>query len=284
MQLCLPAPDRVDPAEGDREAADRFPLQVVGELAVVVAVQCQPVTAPPAGAQHPRLAHPGHRADRRRRHAGAQDRRPLQFQEGTVEHQAGQTHRGGVAAPTNPVQPERDHQTAGRMAVHHRPAPGVLGADDGMRPLQFAVIARQVGGEVRGVALPPGTTALAQIEPVEPVSRTGEMVRETGVEEIVRVPVHRQERRARRREIRSADHCGEDVAFTVGIGSEWEGDLPVPGQNIVLPRGGIRRCRHEPNPNLTVSRFGCRDNLGLQPRRPAGPGSGSLQEKDVSGV
>ena len=39
MQPCVSAPDRVNPAERHREPADRFPVQVVVELAVVVAMQ-----------------------------------------------------------------------------------------------------------------------------------------------------------------------------------------------------------------------------------------------------
>ena len=143
----------VDPAEGHREAAQRFPLQVVVELAVVVAVQA---SVRSRRCRWPRTT----RVLRTRDNApiavevsrGPQDRRAVQIEPRAVEHQAGDAERRRRAAPTQPVQPQRHDQPARRMPVHqHLGAAGVRG-DDRQRALEFAVVAGQVGGEVRRLA------------------------------------------------------------------------------------------------------------------------------------
>ena len=90
-------PHGVDPAEGHREPAQRLPLQVVLELAVVIAVQGQPVAALSGAAHHPGLADPRHGPDGGRGHPGPQDRRPLQVEPRAVEHQPG--HPSAAVAP-----------------------------------------------------------------------------------------------------------------------------------------------------------------------------------------
>ena len=74
VQPRLPAADRVDPAERDGEPAERLPVQVVVELAGVVAVQAAAVTAGRRLADDVQLAQPGERHQRSRRGRGAQDR------------------------------------------------------------------------------------------------------------------------------------------------------------------------------------------------------------------
>ena len=59
MQPGLAAAHGVQPAEGNREAAQRFPLQVVVELSVVVAVQAGAVAAFNWPADHSFGAHSG---------------------------------------------------------------------------------------------------------------------------------------------------------------------------------------------------------------------------------
>src|SRR6201995_586925 len=75
MQPRLATSDRAQPAEGNGEAAQRFPLQVVVELAVVVAVQAGAVTtgAVARGPGDPFVAGSCDRGDQRRR------RRPAQY-------------------------------------------------------------------------------------------------------------------------------------------------------------------------------------------------------------
>ena len=94
MQPDLAAAHGVQPAEGDREAAQRFPLQVVVELAVVVAVQGGAVAAVTVGAaDHPLGPHPRQRGDQRRGHPWRRIGRAVQVQERAVEHQAARRPR-----------------------------------------------------------------------------------------------------------------------------------------------------------------------------------------------
>ena len=105
MQFGLTTPDGVNPTDGYREAPEWFPSQVVVELAVVLPMQCQAIAAGAGTAQHPGLAYLRHRPDCRRGDLGAQDCRPVEIQERTVEHQTRNAHFCGGAALTNPVQP-----------------------------------------------------------------------------------------------------------------------------------------------------------------------------------
>src|SRR5690606_39761170 len=91
----------------------------------------------------------------------------------------------GAAAPAQPVQPQRHDQTAGGMPADQHPRTGVVVGDDRERGVEVGVVAGQVGGEVRGLARPPGPSALVQVERVEHEPAGGEVVGELGVEEVV---------------------------------------------------------------------------------------------------
>ena len=125
MQRRLPATDGVNPPDRHREAAHRLPLQVVIELPVVLPMQRLSVSTGTGPAHHPGLAHLRDRADCRRGCPGAQDRRAVEIQEWTVEHQSGNAHGRGVPALTHPVQPQRRNQTTGRVAVDDRRRRGI---------------------------------------------------------------------------------------------------------------------------------------------------------------
>ena len=73
-------------------------------------------------------------------------------------------------------------------------APPVADDDDVQRALQLDVVAGQIGGEVRGLAIPPGPAALVQVEGVEGEATVDEVVGDLGVEEVVGEPVHQQHR------------------------------------------------------------------------------------------
>jgi hypothetical protein len=94
MQPGLAAPHRVQPAEGDRKAAQRLPLQVVVEFPVVVPVQAGAVPALAGAPGHPFGAQSRQRGDGRPGHARAQDRGAVQVEERAVEHQARHTRAG----------------------------------------------------------------------------------------------------------------------------------------------------------------------------------------------
>jgi hypothetical protein len=150
MQLCLAGSHGGQPAEGNREAAQRFPLQVVVELAVIVAMQTGAiaVTGLARGSGDPRVTDACDGGDQRPRRRPAQRHRPGHVQEGTVEHQSGHPCAADRATLPHPVQPQRDNQSTRRMPVDQHPrGPGLL-ADDLERPIEFAVVVRQVGGEV----------------------------------------------------------------------------------------------------------------------------------------
>ena len=116
------------------------------------------------------------------------------------------------------------------MAVHQHLGPAGGRGDDVERALQLGVIARQVGGEVRSLALPPGPAALVQVEGVEREAAVDEVVGDLGVEEVVGEPVHQQHgvpdggARARR-----ANQGGHQFALAVRVGAERKGLLPVAG-------------------------------------------------------
>ena len=235
VQPCVSAPDRVDPAERHREPADRLPVQVVIELAVVVAVQRGAVAALGRRAGHQLLAEARYRADRCGAD-GAQDRRALQVQPRAVQDKAVDVLGGGGAATPQPVQPQRHDQTARRVAVqqHLRPAGGR--DDDVERALQLDVVAGQVGGEVRSLAFPPGSAALVQVERVEGKAAVDEVVGHLGVEEVVGEPVHQQYGVPGGVVlIACANQGGHQIALAVGIGAERQRLLPVARQYVGLP-------------------------------------------------
>lgn len=77
---------------------------------------------------------------------------------------------------------------------------GVL-ADDRQGALQFDVVLRQVGGEVRGLARPVRAATLLQIQRVKGEAAVGKVVGQSGIEEVVGEAVHRQ------------NACAEGAAF-----------------------------------------------------------------------
>ena len=196
MQPGLAAAHRVQPAEGDREAAQRLPLQVVVELPVVVPVQAGAVAALAGAPDHPFGAQSRQRGDGRRGHARPQDRRAVQIQERAVEHQARRHPRAAVA----PRRRSRSSHSDTMSPPAEWPYTRILRrtadllADDGQGAFEFGVVAGEVGGEVRRLAGPARPAALAQVQRVEGEAALGEVIGQLGVEEVVGVAVHRQDR------------------------------------------------------------------------------------------
>ena len=116
VQLGLTASDRVDPAERDREAPDRFPLEVIVELTVVIAVQADAVATFGGSTHHRPLAEPTQCAQRRRGRWHAKYRVSVEVQPRAVENQPRHVLGCGRCAAA-PIQPERDHQAARRVSV-----------------------------------------------------------------------------------------------------------------------------------------------------------------------
>ena len=83
-----------------------------------------------------------------------------------------------------------------------------------------------------------------RVEAVEPPTPGGKMIRQFGVEEVVGVAVHRQHHRRRRGRVGGADQGGEQLTFPVGIGTQGQGGLPIPGEYVIDPFG--LHCRHGP--------------------------------------
>ena len=168
---------------------------------------------------------------------------------------------GGGAATLQPVQPQRHDETARRVAVqqHLRPAGGRR--DDVHRTLQLDVVAGQIGGEVRRLALPPGPAAFVQIEGVEGEASGDEVVGHLGVEEVVGEPVHQQHGVPDRRLVLTRAHQGgHQFALTVRIGAERKRLLPVAGQYVGLPASHVSYL----NRGQVAGKGRCpRDNLGI---------------------
>jgi hypothetical protein len=124
------------------------------------------------------------------------------------------------------------------VAIHQDPRGGDLLADDCQGAFEFGVVAGEVGGEVRRLAGLARPAALAQVQRVEGEAALGEVIGQLGVEEVVGVAVHRQDRVRPPGVVlgRPAAHQGrDDVAFAVGIGPERDRALPVAGQDVRHP-------------------------------------------------
>ena len=159
VQFGVSAPDRVDPAERDGKSADRLPTEVIVEFARIVAVQRRTVAAlGDRWAHHGHLAHPRQRRDRRAGRGGTQERRTLQVQPGTVEYQAADSFALRQAATAQSVQEQGHDEPAGGVPVHEHVGRR-FGIDDVQRADQLTVVAVQVGGEMRSLALPPRPSA-----------------------------------------------------------------------------------------------------------------------------
>ena len=118
------------------------------------------------------------------------------------------------------------------MAIHQDPGGRDLLADDGQGAFEFGVVAGEVGGEVRRLAGLARPAALAQVQRVEGEAAVGEVIGQLGVEEVVGVAVHRQDRMRPPGGVLGGPmaHQGrDDVAFAVGIGPERDRALPVAG-------------------------------------------------------
>ncbi len=235
VQPGVPAPHGVEPADGHREATQRLPLQVVVELAGKVAVQGGAVAALGRFPHDAELAQPGQRPQRRRGGRGPQDRRAVQIEERAVEHQAADAQGGRQVPLPQSIEPQRHDQPARGVPRHaHLRAVG-LGGDDRQGALEFPVVAGQVGGEVRGLAGPPGSTAFVQVQRVIGESAGREPIGGLGVEEVVGVAVHTEDRVPGPPGRPTADQGRDEVALAVGIGAEFQRVLVVAGQDVGLP-------------------------------------------------
>ena len=108
--------------------------------------------------------------------------------------------------------------------------------DDVQCALQLDVVAGQIGGEVRSLALPPGPAALVQVESVEGEATVDEVVGDLGVEEVVGEPVHQQHGVSDGRFLLAcANQGGHQFALSVRIEAERQRLLPVARQYIGLP-------------------------------------------------
>ena len=81
-----------------------------------------------------------------------------------------------------------------------------------------------------------------RVQAVEPPASGGEVVGQFGVEEIVGVTVHRQDRARRRCRVGGANQGGEQAAFAVGVGAQRACGLDETGEDVVSPLG--LHCRH----------------------------------------
>lgn len=263
----------MNPAEGDRETAHRFPLQVVVELSVIVPVQRAAVTAFFWWPGYPLGAHSRHRGEERRGQRQAQDCRALQIQERAIEHQAGDPRAGDLAALAQPVQPQRHDEPAGGVAVYQDLRRAVLLVDDGQGVLEFGVIAGQVGDEVRRLAGRSRSAAFAQVKCIEREATVGEVIGQLGMEEVVGVAVHRQDRVVCPSGVSAgfpclrtaADQGCDNVALVVGIRPERNCALPIAGQHIGHPAShgvSLERvqilCRSAGLPGVAVEARGAR--------------------------
>ena len=139
------------------------------------------------------------------------------------------------ATAVQPVQPQRHDQAARGVPVHQHLRGRHL-VDDIEGTLELGVVAGQIGGEVRRLAVSPRTAAFVQVKGVEREAEGGKVVGQLGVEEVVGEPVHEQHRMSCGRVGLAAAHQrGEQVALAVGIGAEGERLLPVTRQHVGLP-------------------------------------------------
>ena len=188
---------------------------------------------------------------------------------------------GHRAAAPKPVQPQRDDQPAGGMAVNEDRCACRFPCNECRRLLQFGVVAGQVGGEVRGLPLAPGPPAFAQVERVERESASGEGVGKFGVEEVVGVAVHREDgatggrTRCRLRHLcgsawrRSRPRHRDRGPAGVCTASTHRGRR-APTFCVLFARAAHRRCRHRDHlsqgqspsaRHLAGGVRACRDNL-----------------------
>ena len=137
-----------------------------------------------------------------------------------------------------------------------------LGADDVQRAPELAVVAGQVGGEVRRLAFPPRPAAFVQVECIEGEPAAGEVISQVGVEEVVGEPVDRQHRAGGGLiGLAAAYQRGDEPALPVGISSQLERLLPVTGQHIWLPIGHDSYLSRAPEPTWADGARWWRDNL-----------------------
>jgi hypothetical protein len=110
------------------------------------------------------------------------------------------------------------------MPVHQQ-----LGRADGIEGgLQCGVVVRQVGGEVRGLAVSAGPPALGQVQGVAGEPARAEVVGQFGVEEVVGVAVHQQHSAlTAARWLTTTDERGDEFTLAVGICTEGQRLLPV---------------------------------------------------------
>ena len=176
----------------------------------------------------------------------------------------------GRAALPHPIQPERDDQPTGGVAVYQHAGRTCLLADDLQCAIELAVVAGQVGGEVRGQAAARRAPTLAQVQRIEGEPAAGEMIGQRGVEEVVGVSVHCQDRIGGRRGIATTQQRRVDVALAVGVVTQRDGELPVAGQDIGLPASHGRQLKAwSPLDPLTPSGVGQRgDDAAAVERRP----------------
>lgn len=164
----------------------------------------------------------------------------MQIQERAIEHQAGDPRAGDLAALAQPVQPQRHDEPAGGVAVYQDLRRAVLLVDDGQGVLEFGVIAGQVGDEVRRLAGRSRSAAFAQVKCIEREATVGEVIGQLGMEEVVGVAVHRQDRVVCPSGVSAgfpclrtaADQGCDNVALVVGIRPERNCALPIAGQHI----------------------------------------------------
>ena len=129
------------------------------------------------------------------------------------------------------------------MAVDQHPRRSSLLADDLQRAIELTVVARQVGGEVRRQAGARRASALAQIQRVEGDAAAGEVIGQRGVEEVVGVPMHRQDGVGGRAGVATTQQRCIDRALAVGVVTQRNGELPVAGQDVGLPASHARQLK-----------------------------------------
>ena len=147
------------------------------------------------------------------------------------------------------------------MAIYQDPRGGSLLADDRQGVFEFGVVTGEIGGEVRRLVGLSRPAALAQVQCVEGEAAVREVIGQLGVEEVVGVAVHRQDRMRSSGGVLGlpAAHQGrDDVALTVRIGPEWDRALPVAGQDVGHPASHQVSLERDHG----AARHTRRDNLG----------------------